>query len=181
MAGIARQLDCPLVVDEAYADFAAGNCLGLIDDHPNVIITRSLSKGYGLAGLRVGYLVARPEVVEGLVKVKDSYNCDTLSIVGGAAALEDQAYHRMTRARILATRRRLWDGLRTLGFRGPESQANFVWCADHPRAMAIYEALKERRILVRLMRYPGFPPGLRITVGTDEEIDRLFAELKTLV
>ena len=84
VAAIAERLDCPLVVDEAYADFAASNSLGLIRDHPNVIVTRSFSKGYSLAGLRLGYLVARPEMVQGLIKVKDSYNCDTLSLSGGS-------------------------------------------------------------------------------------------------
>jgi histidinol-phosphate aminotransferase len=181
VAGLAQRLDCPLVVDEAYADFADWNCLSLIRDHPNVIVTRSFSKGYSLAGLRLGYLVARPEIVEGLINVKDSYNCDTLSLVGGTAALHDQAHHAETRAKVLATRRRLRDALRSLGFGVPESQANFLWCTGHPRSVAIYEALKERKILVRLMRYPGHPPGLRITVGTDAEIDRLLAELKTLV
>jgi histidinol-phosphate aminotransferase len=178
---LARHLSCPLVLDEAYADFASFHGLGLIRDHPNIIVTRSFSKGYSLAGLRLGYLVARPEIVEELIKVKDSYNCDTLSQLGGIAALEDQDYHAETIRRVLATRARLTTAVRELGFHVPESQANFVWCTGNPRAVAIYEALKERKILVRLMRYPGHEPGLRITVGTDEEIDRLLAELRTLV
>lgn len=181
VGAIAGRLGCPLVVDEAYADFAESDCVGLIHDDPNVIVTRSFSKGYSLAGLRLGYLIARPEVVEGLVKVKDSYNCDTLSLAGGAAAIEDQAYFNKCRARILATRARLTTAVRGLGFETPESQANFVWCQGHPRSVAIYEALKERKILVRLMRYPGHEPGLRITVGTDPEIDLLLDALRTLV
>ena len=92
------------MVDEAYADFAETDCVGLVRDHPNVIVTRSFSKGYSLAGLRLGYLIARPEIVEGLIKVKDSYNCDTLSLAGGAAALEDVDYFEGCRAKILATR-----------------------------------------------------------------------------
>ena len=142
--------------------------------HPNVIVLRTLSKGYSLAGLRLGYLIARPEIVEGLIKVKDSYNCDTLSLVGGAAALEDRAYLAETRRKILATRapagRRRCEAW---AIDVPESQANFVWCTGGPPASATYEALKARKILVRLMRYPGHPDGLRITVGTDAEIDRL--------
>ncbi len=101
-------------------------------DHPNVIVTRTLSKGYSLAGLRLGYLIARPEVVAGLIKVKDSYNCDTLSLVGGAAALDDQDYLSRTRAKILATRRRLTEEVRALGYHVPDSQANFVWCTGGP-------------------------------------------------
>lgn len=181
VAALAARFDGPLVVDEAYADFAETDCVGLIRDHPNVIVTRSFSKGYSLAGLRLGYLIARPELVEGLIKVKDSYNCDTLSLVGGAAALEDRDYFNACRSRILATRRRLTDAVRVLGFTPPESRANFVWCTGHPRSVDIYQALKDRKILVRLMRYPGYEPGLRITVGTDEEVDRLLAELGPLV
>jgi histidinol-phosphate aminotransferase len=181
VAEIARKLDCPLVVDEAYADFAEADCVRLIADHPNVIVTRSLSKGSGLAGLRLGYLIARPEVVAGLNKVKDSYNCDTLSLLGGTAAVDDAAYLAETRARILATRARLAGAVRELGYSVPESHANFVWCEGGPPAAEVYNALKERNILVRLMRYAGRPDGIRITVGTDEQIDRLLLALGEIV
>jgi histidinol-phosphate aminotransferase len=178
---LARRLPCPLVVDEAYVDFAETHSIGLVAEHPNVIVTRSLSKGYSLAGLRFGYLIAGPELVAGLIKVKDSYNCDTLSLVGASAALEDQAYLAQTRRRILATRRRLTEAARGLGYHVPESQANFIWCTGGPPAAATYEALKDRKILVRLMRYPGHPDGLRISVGTDEEIDNLLDAWRGLV
>ncbi|MBX6316573.1 MAG: histidinol-phosphate transaminase [Isosphaeraceae bacterium] len=181
VGALARRLPCPLVVDEAYADFADAHCISLVAEHPNVIITRTLSKGYGLAGLRLGYLIARPEIVAGLIKVKDSYNCDTLSLLGGTAALEDQAYLAQTRGQILATRRRLTEAIRALGYQVPESQANFIWCTGGPPAAEVYERLKARKILVRLMRYPGLPDGLRITVGTDEEIDRLLEGLRALL
>ena len=175
-------LPCPLVVDEAYGDFAETNCVALVREHPNVIVTRSFSKGYGLAGLRLGYLIARPEVVAGLIKVKDSYNCDTLSLVGGTASLEDQDYLALTRSRILETRRRLTEAVRAFGYHVAESQANFVWCEGGPPASEVYQALKDDwKILVRLMRYPGLPDGLRITVGTDAEIDRLLEALRTLI
>ena len=173
VAAIAERLECPLVVDEAYANFAESDCVGLVHSHANVIVTRSFSKGYSLAGLRLGYLIARPEIVAGLIKVKDSYNCDTLSLAGGIAALEDVDHFAACRDRVLATRRRLTEAVRALGFDVPESQANFVWCTGGPPAVDIYQALKERKILVRLMRYPGHPAGLRITVGSDAEIDLL--------
>lgn len=178
---IARRLDCPLVVDEAYADFAEEDCVHLVNEFSNVIVTRSLSKGSSLAGLRLGYLIARAEMIEGLNKVKDSYNCDTLSLLGGAAALDDMAYLAETRSRIIATRARLTEAARSLGYRVPESRGNFVWCEGGPPASAVYEALKARRILVRLMRYPGRPDGLRITVGTDLEIDCLIEALREIV
>jgi histidinol-phosphate aminotransferase len=180
-AALAGRLDCPLVVDEAYVNFAATDCAGLVATCPNVIVLRTFSKGYSLAGLRLGYLIARPEIVAGLVKVKDSYNCDALSLAGGIAALADQAYLAETRGRIVATRRRLTDALRALGYHVPESQANFVWCTGGPPAREIYQALKERRILVRLMQYAGHAAGIRITVGTDAEIDALLENLGTLV
>jgi histidinol-phosphate aminotransferase len=162
-------------------DFADSQCISLVARHPNVIVTRSLSKGYSLAGLRFGYLIARPEIVAGLIKVKDSYNCDTLSQLGAAAALDYQPYLAETRSKILATRRRLTDAMRDLGYHVPESQANFVWCTDGPPAAPTYDALKTRKILVRLMRYPGLPDGLRISVGTDPEIDALLEALRSLV
>ncbi|MBV8228431.1 MAG: histidinol-phosphate transaminase [Planctomycetaceae bacterium] len=181
VAALAGRLDCPLVVDEAYADFAQANAIGLVAEYPNVIVTRSLSKGYGLAGLRLGYLVARPEIVAGLRKVKDPYNCDTLSLVGGAAALEDQDYLAQTRARILATRRRMAEAVRALKFHVPESQANFLWLAGGPPAGELHQELKGRKVLVRLMRYPGLTEGLRISVGTDAEVDLFLKALRAVV
>ncbi len=114
VARLAARLDCPLIVDEAYADFAEPDrhSIALVKDHPNVIVTRSFSKGYGLAGIRLGYLIARSEMVDQLNKIKDSYNCDTLSQVAGVAALSDQDYLRETRSRIISTRNRLTAELR---------------------------------------------------------------------
>jgi histidinol-phosphate aminotransferase len=167
----------PLVLDEAYVDFAEGNGLALVPGRP-VIITRSLSKSYSLAGMRFGYAVADPAVIHELLKVKDSYNCDVLSLAAATAALEDQDYFRETRGRILATRVRLTQALRGLGFDVCPSQANFVWCrrSDLP-VRPIYEGLKQRKILVRYMNYEGYGDGLRISVGSDEEIDCLLGEL----
>lgn len=177
----ARALDCPLVVDEAYADFAEADCVSLIADHPNVLITRTLSKGSGLAGLRLGYLIARPDVIDGLNKVKDSYNCDTLSLLGGAAALDDAPYLAETRSRVLATRDRLTRAVRELGYTVPDSQANFVWCEGGPPAALVHQALESRDILVRLMRYDGRPDGLRISVGTDPQTDALLRALREIL
>jgi histidinol-phosphate aminotransferase len=143
-----------------------------------VIVTRSLSKSYALAGMRFGFLVADPGLVRELFKVKDSYNCDVLSLEAAVAALEDQDHLRQTRARILATRARLEATLAGLGFQVTPSQANFVWCrrADRP-VKPIYEELKRRRILIRYMTYPDYGDGLRISIGSDEEIDGLLGEL----
>ena len=183
IAELARALECPLVVDEAYADFADPryHAMPLLEDHPNLIVTRSFSKGYSLAGIRLGYLVARAETVAHLIKVKDSYNCDMLSQVAGIAGLRDQGYLAETRAKILATRSRLTGALRSMGYTVPDSQSNFVWATGGPPARETFQRLKDHKILVRLMSYPGYPEGLRISVGTDAEIDRFLEMLREIV
>ncbi len=181
LARIAEAVDCPLVVDEAYVNFADSDAVSLVKSHKNVIVSRTFSKGYSLAGLRLGYLIAQPDMVLGMIKVKDSYNCDTLSLIGGTAALLDQDYQATTRAKILATRVRLTSAMRGFGYVVPDSHANFVWCTGGPPTAPTYEALKARKILVRLMRYPGLPDGLRITVGTDAEVDRFLDALGSII
>lgn len=175
------RLSCALVVDEAYGDFSDAHCLDLVKDNERVIVTRSFSKSYALAGLRFGFAVAQPHVIEQLLKVKDSYNCDALSIAAATAAIDDQAWLADNRAKIVATRRRLTDALRSLGYDALESQANFVWCTHPERPhKPVYEALKKQGILIRYMNYAGWGDGLRITVGTDDEIDAFLTCLKTI-
>ncbi len=183
IAELLTTLDCPVLVNEAYADFADPrfHSMPLLKEHPNLIVTRSFSKGYSLAGIRLGYLVARREMVEQFNKVKDSYNCDRLSQVAGVAALRDREYLAETRGKVLATRARLTAALRGIGYRVPDSQANFVWATGGPPPRETFQALKERKILVRLMAYRGYPEGLRITVGTDEEIDRFLETLHHVI
>ena len=178
---LAARLPCAVVVDEAYGDFADAHCLDLVKENDRVIVTRSFSKSYALAGLRFGFAVAQPQVIEQLQKVKDSYNCDTLSIAAATAAIDDQAWLADNRAKIIATRRRLIDAMRALGYDALESQANFVWCTHPERPhKPIYESLKQQGILIRFMNYAGWGDGLRITVGTDDEIDAFLAVIKTL-
>jgi histidinol-phosphate aminotransferase len=178
---LADRLPCALVVDEAYGDFADSNCLDLVRQNDRVIVTRSFSKSYALAGLRFGFAVAQPHVIEQLLKVKDSYNCDALSIAAATAAIDDRAWLAENRAKIIATRRRLTDAMRGLGYDAVESQANFVWCTHPTRPhKPVYEALKKQGVLIRFMNYAGWGDGLRITVGTDEEIDAFLTCMKTL-
>jgi len=179
---IARQLPCPLLVDEAYGDFAATNCLALVAQDERIMVSRTFSKSYALAGLRFGYLVAQPQMIAELVKVKDSYNVDALSIAGATAAMADQAWLAANRAKIIATRGRLVAGMRALGFTTVESQANFTWNTHPARPVRpIYEELKRRRILVRYMDYPGWGDGLRITVGTDQQVEACLAAIAEIV
>ncbi len=179
---LAERLPCPLLIDEAYADFADSNCLSLVAKSDKIMVSRSLSKSYALAGLRFGFLVAQPHLIEQFTKVKDSYNCDALSIAGATAAIDDQAWLAKNRAQIVATRARLVQGMRQLGFSTVDSQANFVWNA-HPqiRLKPLYESLKTHRILVRYMDYAGWGDGLRISVGTDDQIDACLGLLKTMI
>ena len=178
IAKIADSLPCPLVVDEAYADFAGVSCIELVKSHPNLMVSRTMSKSYALAGLRFGFLIARAELIEQCVKVKDSYNCDSLSIAAATAAIEDQEWLADNRRKILATREHLLHRMRAMGFTVPDSHSNFTWNV-HPDPKIshkkIYEYLKSHGILVRYMNYPGWGDGLRISVGTDEQTDRCLA------
>lgn len=181
-----------LLLDEAYGDFADDPHRSALlhgESGRQIVVTRSLSKSYSLAGIRFGFAMAHPELIAGMRKVKDSYNCNSLSLAAAVAALEDQDWMQQNTAQIRATRQRLTQSLGSLGFDVVGSQANFVWTTrsegGHRR---IFEALKQRRILVRYMRFPephgaGSEPldGLRITIGTDAEIDRLLDGLSAIV
>ncbi len=179
---LAEQLPCPLLVDEAYVDFADFSCLDLVQQNEKILVSRTLSKSYGLAGLRFGFLAAQPQIVEQLIKVKDSYNCDALSIAAATAAIDDRGWLSENRRKIIATRGRLVAGLSQLGFDVIPSQANFVW-ATHPRRPAneLYEQLKAAHVLVRSMNYPGWMDGLRISVGTDDQNEALLALLQGMI
>jgi histidinol-phosphate aminotransferase len=177
-----------LVLDEAYGDFCDNPHRAQILKRPEgrqIVVTRTLSKSYSLAGVRFGFAIARPEFIVAMRKVKDSYNCNTLSLAAAIAALEDQEWMLQNVAKIRATRARLTQALRALGWRVVESQSNFLWCThDSGEHRKIYESLKARKILVRYMRFPlsdeqggGVRDGLRITVGTDAEIDTLLAAI----
>lgn len=181
-----------LVLDEAYGDFADAPHRGEIlnsDLGRQIVVTRSFSKSYSLAGLRFGFAIAHPDMIRGMQKVKDSYNCDTISLAAATAALEDQSTMQENARKIRATRARMTSALRELGFTVVDSQSNFVWCTRPAGGhKEIYEALKARRILVRYMKFPGVTwaqnellEGLRISVGTDDEINGLLTALRQIV
>ena len=179
---LAESVDCPVVVDEAYVDFSPTNCIALIEQNPKIIVTRTLSKSYALAGLRFGYLVAHPEIVHTLRKVKDSYNTDVLSLAGATAAISDQTWLAENVRKIITTRSRMFAELQRLGFDVIESHANFLWCTRNDRSLKLlYEQLKQNGIFVRYMVYPGWSDGLRISVGTDEQIDALLVVMRHLL
>jgi histidinol-phosphate aminotransferase len=175
---LALAFDGLVLVDEAYVDFADDSCLDLARELPNVVLCRTFSKGYSLAGLRFGYAIAAPQVVAEMSKVKDSYNCDAISILAATAALEDQTYARRIWEAVRAERTRLTQALARRGYQVIPSEANFVLarCPDG-RAAETYRALKAKQILVRYFDKPGLTDQLRITVGTSEQNDALLAAL----
>jgi histidinol-phosphate aminotransferase len=179
---LASRLSGVLLVDEAYVDFADGTALPLVKEFENVMISRTLSKGYSLAGLRLGFGIANPKLLSGLFKVKDSYNIDAIACAVGAAAMQDQAYLKDCVTRVKASRAKLTVDLKQLGFQVPDSQTNFLFATPPKRnAEAIYLGLKERGVLVRYFKQPGLDDKLRITVGTDEQNQSLVEALLHLV
>ena len=167
---LAARLSGVLVVDEAYVDFAEETALPLVKEFENVIVIRTLSKGYSLAGLRLGFGIANPQLLSGLFKVKDSYNIDAIACLVGAAAMRDQSYKNECAEKVKASRAKLAVDLKQLGFRLWDSQGNFFLTQPlKGNAEQIYLALKERGILVRYFKQPVLEDKLRITVGTDEQ------------
>ena len=178
---LARGLSGVVAIDEAYVDFAESSALPLVQEFENVIVLRTLSKGYSLAGLRLGFGVANPQLLAGLFKVKDSYNIDAIAIAVGAAAMRDRDYKNTCAEKVKISRTKLTVDLRKLGFKVIDSQGNFV-LATPPlgNAESLYLALKERGILVRYFKQPGLEDKLRITVGTDQQNQALIEALGSI-
>jgi histidinol-phosphate aminotransferase len=177
--------DAPVVIDEAYVDFGAETAIPLVASHPNLLVVQTMSKSRALAGLRVGYAIGDAGLIEALTRVKDSFNSyplGSLAQAGAMAALEDEAYFQDSRARVIAGRRRLSAGLAELGFEVLPSAANFVF-ARHPahRGAALAAALRQRAVIVRHFAAPRISNYLRITIGTDAQIDRLLSALSDIL
>ncbi|MFP6581542.1 MAG: histidinol-phosphate transaminase [Candidatus Hydrogenedentota bacterium] len=171
-------------IDEAYADFADDSCMDFPSRFDNVIVGRTFSKSFALCGCRVGLAVANPAIINEFCKTKDSYNMNAVSQAAGLAAIQDYAYMEAQAEKIKATRARLTQELRNLGFTMPDSQANFLlaqWSGT-PDAKIIFENLREKGILVRYFgNLPGMGDKLRISVGTDEETDALLEALAKMM
>ncbi|HHP7245679.1 MAG TPA: histidinol-phosphate transaminase [Elainellaceae cyanobacterium] len=187
---LAAQLSGILVIDEAYADFADTNALDLVQTYNNVIVLRTLSKGYSLAGLRLGFGIANPTLLSGLIKVKDSYNVDAIACLVGAAAIADQEYKTAMAQKVIAERRVMADRFAQLGFYVFPSQSNFllVQPPEHIRrngaptvAGFLYQELKQRGILVRYFKQSRLSNKLRVTVGTPEQNALLFQVLDDIL
>ena len=179
---------CPdrvVLVDEAYVDFGGESALSLIGKYPNLLVVQTLSKSRSLAGLRVGFACGQPHLIDGLVRVKDSFNSyplDRLATAGAVAALEDEAWFNTARDKIVDTREGLHLQLEDLGFEVLPSQTNFVF-ARHPGrdAAELAALLRERAVLVRHFRQPRIAQYLRISIGTREQCSALVQALQAIL
>lgn len=177
--------DQPVVIDEAYVDFGADSAIPLVARYPNLLVIQTFSKSRSLAGLRVGFAIGQRPLVEALERMRDSFNSypiDRLALAGAVAAWEDRGWFETQRDQVVASRQRLADALRGLGFEVLPSAANFLFMRhrDVP-GEALAAGLRARAILVRRFARPRIQDHLRISIGTDAECDRLAAALHDLV
>ena len=185
---LARNSDSVLVVDEAYVDYGTESCIPLLqgDNCPeNLLVVHTLSKSRALAGLRVGFAVGHPGLIEGLERIKNSFNSyplGRLAQAGAVAAIEDQAHLEASSAKVIQTREKLVSQLSALGFETLPSTANFIF-TRHPKhaGAQLYQALRDRGIIVRHFKSPRIEAFLRITIGTNEQSDELVSTLQEIL
>ena len=173
--------DSVVVIDEAYIDFGGNTAITLVDQYPNLLVVQTLSKSRSLAGLRVGFAIGNTQLIEGLERIKNSFNSypvDFFAAAGAIAAFEDESYFQQTLKKIINTRDKLTADLKNLGFEVLPSQANFVF-TRHPDkdAATISQGLREQDIIVRHFNKERIDQFLRITVGTDKECEALISAL----
>ncbi|GBQ27437.1 histidinol phosphate aminotransferase [Acetobacter estunensis NRIC 0472] len=177
--------DRVVLIDEAYVDFGAETAVPLVKKYPNLLVVQTFSKSRALAGLRVGFALGDPALIEGLNRVKDSFNSyplDRLAQAGALAAYEDEDWLRQSVNKVIATRTTLATSLAELGFEVLRSSANFVY-ARHPDrdAATLAATLRERAIIVRHLKGPRTSPWLRVTIGTDAQCSALTEALREIL
>lgn len=185
---LSRNKDSVVVIDEAYVDYGTESCIPLLRGNAcpeNLLVVHTLSKSRALAGLRVGFAVGHPDLIEGLERVKNSFNSyplGRLAQAGAIAAIEDQAHLEETSAKVIQTRTKLVEQLKALGFETLPSTANFIFI-HHPQhaGAELYQALRDRGIIVRHFKSARIEEFLRITIGTDEQSNELVAALKEIL
>lgn len=173
-----------VILDEAYVDFGGRTAAGLINRYPNLLVIRTLSKSHALAGLRVGFILGNEELIEGIIRVKDSinsYTVDRLAQAGALQALQDDAYFQETSRKIINTRERISEELKKMGYRVIPSEANFIFISHpHRSGRELFLQLREKGILVRYFDKPKIDNFLRVSIGTDEEMDCFLAALNKI-
>jgi len=179
---IRHNQDVIVIVDEAYVDFGAESALRLVDQYENLLVVQTFSKSRSLAGMRIGFAVGSPALIKYLNDVKYSFNSYTMnqtSLKCGVEAVRDRAYFYETTEKIIRTREHAKEVLRQMGFTFPDSKANFLFIS-HPEysARALFEALKEENIYVRYFSLPRIDEYLRVTIGTDEQMEAFYAFLR---
>jgi histidinol-phosphate aminotransferase len=182
---VAGNPDSVVVVDEAYVDFGAHSAVALVDAYPNLLVVHTFSKSRSLAGLRVGFAIGNSKLIEGLERVKNSFNSYPLgriALAGATAALEDREWFERTRQAVIRSREALTRELVSLGFDVLPSSANFIF-ARHPLQDAgeLAKSLRERSIIVRHFRQPRIDQFLRVTIGTDEQCEALVTALRNIL
>ena len=182
---IAANRDSVVIIDEAYVDFGGASCVSLIEKYDNLLVVQTFSKSRSLAGMRIGYAMGSSKLIQYLNDVKfsfNSYTMNTLTIVAGVASMMDEAYFRENIAKVVATRERTKLELAKLGFTFGDSKTNFIF-ATHKTvpAQEIFEALRKNKIYVRYWNKPRIANYLRISIGTDEEMDKMLTFLATFL
>lgn len=174
-----------VIIDEAYIDFAGASALELLNQYDNLVIVQTFSKSRSMAGMRIGYAIGNPELIKALNDVKYSFNSYTMNqtaIIAGVEAVKDEAYFREGIKKITSTRSRAEQKLRELGFIFPESGSNFIFAAhEKVPAKIIFDALREKNIYVRYFNLPRIDNCLRISIGTDDEMNQLYSALKDII
>jgi len=177
--------DSVVVIDEAYIDFGGESAIRLVDKYPNLLVTQTVSKSRSLAGIRLGFAIGHQDLIEALVRVKDSFNSyplDSLATEAAIAAFDDQAYFEQTCQKIMASRDDVVTGLSQLGFEIIPSTANFIFAKHHQHnAEELASGLRQQGVIVRHFKQDRIKQFLRITIGTDAENQQLLSVLKQLV
>ena len=179
---ICEKFDGIVVIDEAYADFASDNCIDFAKTMDNVIVIRTFSKSYAMAGIRLGYGIACETIISGLMKLKDSYNIDMLAQALGEASFCDHAYFTEKRGEVIKMRTALAEDLKKRGFYVPESESNFLFVSPPDGdGRTLFEELRKRAVIVRYFSAPATAAYLRITIGNPEENARLIAAIDEIL
>lgn len=181
IASFCRRFKGVVILDEAYIDFSSFNCADLALKLQNTLVVRTFSKSYSLAGLRVGYAIGAKQLIAALFKIKDSYNVDRIAQMLAEAAINDQTYMRRNVKRIIAVRNKLAKALQKKNFTVFPSEANFLWVKPPAiSAQTLYRRLRGQNILVRYFPGKQTRDYLRITIGTNEQIDKLLETIENI-